>query len=142
MIRISPLSENVGRDVAIFGGHLREGGGDVDFGHGGGGGANALGMRGGELAHLAEQLFFEREDLVLGVENLALVVLQLGRGEALGVDQGLLALVIGGGEVLVGLGDFDVIAEHIIEADLQRLDAGAGALASFDLRDVPGGRCG
>ena len=92
-------------------------------------------MRGGEFAHLGEQFFFQREDLVFGVEDLALVVLQLGRGEALGVDQSLLALVVGGGQVLVGLGDFDVVAEDVVEADLQRLDAGAGALAGLDLGD-------
>ncbi len=124
-----------GPRVAVLRGHLRQGGGHVDFGHRSGGRANALRVRGGEFAHLGEQFFFQREDLVFGVEDLALVVLQLGRGEALGVDQSLLALVVGGGQVLVGLGDFDVVAEDVVEADLQRLDAGAGALAGLDLGD-------
>ena len=92
-------------------------------------------MRGGEFAYFGEQLLFEREDFVLGVQNFALVVFQLRRGEALGVDQSLLALIVGGGQVLVGLGDFDVVTEDVVEADLQRLDAGAGAFASLDLRD-------
>ncbi len=93
------------------------------------------------LRTLGEQLLFKREDLVFGVEHFALVILQLRRGEALGVGQGLLALVIGRREVLVGARDFDVVAEDVVEAHLERLDAGACALARLDLRDVPGGRC-
>ena len=42
--------------VAIFGGHLRQRGGDVQFGDGGGGGANALRVRGGALADFGEDL--------------------------------------------------------------------------------------
>ena len=36
----------------------------------------------------------------------------------------------------VGLGNFEVIAENRVELDLQRIDAGALAFASFNLRDV------
>ena len=93
-------------------------------------------VRGGAFADLGEELLFEGEDLVFGVEHFALVVLQLGSGEALGVGQGLLALVVGGGQVLVGSGDFDVVAEDVVEAHLERRDAGALALAGFDLGDV------
>src|SRR6266849_5127503 len=60
----------------------------------------------------------------------------LWRGEAFGVHQRLLALVIGGREVEVGLGDLDVVAEDLIEADLERLDADAGALSLLHLKDV------
>ena len=38
--------------------------------------------------------------------------------------------------MLVGFRDLDVIAEDVVEADFQRLDAGAGALARFDLGDI------
>ena len=38
--------------------------------------------------------------------------------------------------MLVGFGDLDVVAEDVVEADLERLDAGALALAGFDLGDV------
>jgi hypothetical protein len=61
--------------VAIFGGHLGERGGDVEFGDGGGGGADALRVPGGAFADVGEELSFEGEDLVLRVEHLALVVL-------------------------------------------------------------------
>ena len=83
-----------------------------------------------------EQLLLERQDLLLGVEHLALVVLQLRRGEALGVGQRLLALVVGRRQVQVGARDLDVVAEDVVEPHLQRLDAGALPLARFDLRDV------
>ena len=36
----------------------------------------------------------------------------------------------------VGFRDFDVVAEYVIEPDLERLDAGAVALARFDGGDV------
>ncbi len=37
---------------------------------------------------------------------------------------------------MIGFGDFDVIAEDVVEADFQRADAGAGALALLDLGEV------
>ena len=37
----------------------------------------------------------------------------------------------------VRLGDLDEVAEDIVEANLQRLDAGALPLTALDLRDVP-----
>ena len=36
----------------------------------------------------------------------------------------------------VGFADFDVKAEDVVEADLERVDAGALALALLDLGDV------
>ena len=122
--------------VAILRGHLRQRRGHVQFGDGRRGGSDALRMRGGELAHFGEELLFERQDFLLGIQHLALVVLQLRRGEALGIDQRLLAFVIGGRQVHVGVRDFDVVAEDVVEADLERLDAGARAFARFDLGDV------
>ena len=104
--------------VAIFGGDLGERGGDIEFGDGGGGGADALGVAGGALADGGEEFLFEGEDFVFGVEHFALVIFQLGGGEAFGVGEGLLALVVGGREVLVGAGDFDVVAEDVVEANL------------------------
>ena len=77
------------------------------------------------LPHVGEQLLLQREDLLLGVQHLALVVLQLRRGEALGVGQRLLALVVGRRQMQVGARDLDVVAEDVVEAHLERLDAGA-----------------
>ncbi len=88
--------------VAVFGGHLSEAGGDVEFRNSGRGGADALGMIGRLLADFAEDALLDFEDLLFGREHLDFVFLQLGRGEALGVDEGLLALVIGGRVVQIG----------------------------------------
>src|SRR6202030_2093712 len=68
---------------------------------------------------------------LVGGEDFAFVFFQLRGSEALRVDQRLLALVIVGREVQVGLGNFDVVAENVIEANLQRSDVGALALALF-----------
>jgi len=38
--------------------------------------------------------------------------------------------------MLIGAGDFDVVAEDVVEAHLERSDAGALALAGFDLGNV------
>ena len=122
--------------VAVLGRHLGQRGGHVQLRHRGGRGAYALRLRGHTLAHAGEKLLFERQDLLLGIQHFALVILQLGGGEALGVGQRLLAFVIRGRQVLVGARDFDVVAEHVVEPHLERLDAGALPFARFDLRDV------
>ncbi len=43
----------------------------------------------------------------------------------------MFALVIGGSEMEIGLGNFDVVAENLIEADFEGIDAGALAFALF-----------
>src|SRR5581483_1432648 len=48
----------------------------------------------------------------------------------------LFALVVGRGQVQVRLGNFDVIAENIVEANLQRLDAGSTPLTRLNLGDI------
>ena len=87
-------------------------------------------------AQLGEETALDLDDLLFGVEDLGFVFLQLRGGEALGADQGLLALVIGGRMLQVGLADLNVKAEDVVELDLERVDAGAFALALLDLRDV------
>src|SRR5580698_2212445 len=122
--------------IAILGRHIPQRGGDIQLRHRRGRRADALRLRRGALAYAGEQLPFEREDLVFGVEHLTFVVLQLRRSEALGVGQGLLALVIGRRQMLIGARDFDVVAEDVVEANLERLNARALALARLNLRDV------
>ena len=128
--------------IAVLGRHLGERGGDIQLRDRGRRGANALRLLRRLLPDFGEDALLDFEDLLFGGQNLALVFLQLRRGEALRVDQGLLAFVIGGGEVEIGLRDLDVVAEDIVEADFERADAGAVAFAGFDLRDVAGGRSG
>ena len=77
------------------------------------------------VPQLAEQLILQGGDAGLGGENLVLQVFELGGDEPLAVDQGLLADVVLGYQVVVGLGHLDVVAEHLVIPDLQALDAGA-----------------
>ena len=115
---------------------MRERRQQIDFGDGQRGMADALGLGGDGGAKFGENAPLDVDDLVLGVEDLSFVFLQLRRGETLGVDEGLLALVISGSEMQVGLRNFDVIAEDGIELYLERSDAGALAFAFFDLSHV------
>jgi hypothetical protein len=71
----------------------------------------------------------------LGAEDFAFQLLERGGSEAFRADQRLLAFVIGGCEMEIGFGNLHVIAEDGIEADFERIDAGALALALFHCRD-------
>ena len=78
---------------------------------GGGGSAKARSLRRDAGANFDEECALDFQNAFVGGENFAFVLLQLGSGEAFGVDQRLLALVIGGREMQIGFGDFDVVAE-------------------------------
>ena len=117
-------------------GELGEGGEDVELRQRRGGGAEARGSGRHLPAHLGEELPLEFGDLLFRREHLALVLLELRRGEALGVHQRLLALVVGRRSRQVRLRDFDVVAKDVVEAHLERTDAGAPALARLHLGDV------
>ena len=106
MISSSPVSVNSGRDVAAVGGELREGGEDVHLGDGRGGSAEANGLRGDGVADFDEELLFDFADAFVGGEDFAFVLFQFGSGEALGVDQRLFALVVGGREMQIRLSRF------------------------------------
>ena len=108
----------------------------VDLGQRQRGLPDAAGLGGDGGAQFGEEPPLDLDHLLLRVQHLGFVLLQLGRGEALGIDQRLLALVVGRRQVQVGLRDFEVVAEDGVELDLQRADAGALALALLDLRDV------
>ena len=75
---------------------------------------------------------------LLGREDLLLVLLQLRRDVALGVLDRLLADVVGGDLALalrLGVRDLDVVAEDLVEADLEARDAGAADLLGLELGD-------
>ena len=55
-------------------------------------------MRGDGVEQLVEDCCLERAQPLLGAEDLRLVLLELRRDEALGADERLLALVVGGHE--------------------------------------------
>ena len=85
--------------IAVLRRHLRQRGGDIQFRDRRRRGANSLRMIGRFLADFGEDALLDFENLLFRREHLALVFLQLRRGEALGVHQRLFALVIGRREV-------------------------------------------
>ena len=94
---------------------------------------DATGFSGNRRAQLGKQAAFDVDDLFLGIENLGLVFFQLRRGEALGVDQGLLALIVGRSQVQIGLRNLEVVAKNRIELHLERRDPGPLPLPLLDL---------
>ncbi len=86
-------------------------------------------------AQRLEDLQLPLEDPLVGAEHLLLVLLQRRCREPFAAGNRLFAVVVVRHVVQVGLRDFDVIAEHTVEADLERSDAGARALALFHRGD-------
>ena len=115
--------------VVALGGEMGEAGEHVELRQRGGGLANARGIARHLAADADEQVAFQRRGCAPRRPESSLLFFQLRRGEAFGVHQCLLALVIRRRQVQIGLRDFDVVAEDIVEADLERGDAGALALA-------------
>ena len=85
---------------------------------------------------LVEELCFERQNLVLGTENLLLVLLQLLGDVALGLGQRLLAHPFLRHQVLIRITHFQVVAEDVIVAYLQALYARQLGLALLNLQQV------
>ena len=77
-----------------------------------------------DVAKVQEQRVLQLLGLFVGRKHLLLVFLQLRRDVTLGVLNRLLADVLGGNLFAVGVGDFDVVAENLVEADFQVRDAG------------------
>ena len=106
------------------------------------GGALEAGQLGDErVAELAQQTGLEVDAAAVGGEEFLFILLQLGRDVALRVGDRLLAEVVDGDRLAVGVGDLDVIAEDPVVADLERGDAGAGPLHGLIL-EHPGAAIG
>ena len=107
----------------------------VRLGHGRGAAADAAGAFENELSQLGKDALLDFDAAVVRGEDFAFVVFQFRRGEAFRIHQRLLALVVGGRERQVRLGDLDVIAEDRVIAHLQRSDASALPFTVLDGRD-------
>ena len=108
----------------------------VDAGHDGGV-AQQHGERPADVGHqLGVDALLDDEHLLLGAQNLLLVLLELLGDVALGVGEGLFADPVGGNLLLVGIAHLDVVAEDVVVADFQRRDARRLALALLDAREV------
>ena len=83
-------------------------------------------MRQQPLADVFEQLLLERDRAVAGGQGLVLELLQLRRDVPLGILHRLSADPRRGDFVAVRVGHLDVVAEHLVVADLQRADRRLG----------------
>src|SRR5205814_135689 len=91
-------------------------------------------------ARLAEQSLLAGDHRALRVEDQGFLFLELGRDVALAVDERLLARVLGGDGLAIGVADLEVVAEHLVESDLERPDAGPLAFVLFQAADpIAGG---
>ena len=125
-----------GTHVAAFAGDACEGLEAVDARHRGGV-AQHRRQRTADIGHdPGVDALLQDEHLLLGAENLLLVLFQFARNVTLGVGEGLLAYPRLGDLVLVGVADLDIVAENVVVADLERRDAGGLALALLDAREV------
>src|SRR5260370_29934811 len=74
-------------------------------------------------------------DLLLGGQHLLLVLLEVRSNVTFGIFERLLALVVGRDFGGVGVSDLDVVAEDLVESDLQAGDSGAADLLSLKASD-------
>ena len=76
------------------------------------------------LAQLLEQALLAGRDQLVRAQHAVLVLLELGRDEALAAGDRLLAHVVGRHQRQVRAAHLDVVAEDAVEADLERGDPG------------------
>ena len=122
-------------DVVEAGGGLRERGQHVERGGRARGLLDAARGRGHAGAKRLEDRELALHDQLVGAQHAVLVLLQLGRDEALAAGDRLLAHVVGRHQPQVRAADLDVVAEDAVEAHLERADPGARALPLLDRGD-------
>ena len=107
---LTPRDRGQARQRIEFGGAFTEGNDLVD-------------VRGHLRQQRRPKFFFASDAIGLGAQNFFLELLELGRDVALGIAQRLLASEARGRLGGVDGGEFDVVAEHRVEADFERSDA-------------------
>ena len=125
------LVDDLRAAVVPLPGQFGQGRQHVDLGQHGGRGLHPPPGRGHRVAQLQKQLVLQLLRLLVGRQHLLFVLFQLRRDVALGVLDGLLADVLGRDLLAVGVGDFDVIAEDLVEADLRSGCRSAGASSAW-----------
>ncbi len=85
------------------------------------------------FAHIGEEIVLDVDDLLLRAEDLRLEFLELLRDVALSIRERLLADVAVRHAVRTAVAHLDVVAEDLVVADLQRLDARLLLLALLNL---------
>ncbi len=130
------LGRNLGAREVVLQRGLGERRHHVEFGDGAGDAVKAGDVAGEFGAQLYEYLALERGDLLVRGECRLLVLLERGRDEPLGVDEGLFANVVPRDFTQVRLRHLDVVPEYFVVAHLERGDAGPFALGSLEAGDV------
>jgi hypothetical protein len=116
----------------VAAGHLGQGGQGVEGGGGVRGGLDAAGLGRDPRPQRLHDLGLARDDALVRLEDLLLVLLQLGGDEALAPRDRLLADVVVRDGAEVRFADLDVVAEDAVETDLQGRDPRAGTLPLLD----------
>ncbi len=122
------LLDDRGPAIAAAAGLFGQGNQHVELREHGGRALQSPGPGRHRVAQLQEQLIFKLLRFLVGREDFLFVFFQLGSDVAFGVLDRLLADVVGRNLGAVGIRDFDVIAEHLVEADLEAGDAGPRGL--------------
>src|SRR6266705_1065357 len=120
-----------GPRIAAIGGQLCKSTQDVELRYRRGRAPKPRSLRGDPGTDVDEELALDFQDALVGGEDFAFVLLELRRGEPLGIDQRLFAFVVRGSEMQIRFRDFDVVAKNLIETNLERSDVGALALPVF-----------
>ena len=114
--------------VSVLDCGLGEGGNHVQFGDGPRAEHYPVALLRHLLPQRHEELVLELLRALISTEDFRFLLLQLRRNEPLGIHQRLFPLIVIRHQFQIGLAHLDVVAEDLVEADLQRFDAGARAL--------------
>src|SRR5271157_4491537 len=130
------LIGQLGPAVAVACGELSQRGQDVELGQHRAGLDQPGSIGRDPVAQRREQLVLQGACPLVGAPDLVLKLLELGREIPLGVLDRLLANVVRGNlhALRLGVGDLDVIAKDLVEANLETRNAGAADLLGL----VPG----
>src|SRR5690606_8083496 len=82
-------------------------------------------LLGHAVAQPPEDLGLEARHALLGIQDLLLILFELRRDVSLRIDERLLADVVVRDLILARVGDLEVVAEDLVEADLEGRDAGS-----------------
>ena len=77
------------------------------------------------IPHVGKEIVFQRKQLILGTQDHVFQLLELRGNVAFRVGQRLLAHIVVRHQILIGIGHFQIIAEHLVVFDTEVLDAGA-----------------
>src|SRR2546423_7944398 len=102
--------------------HGGEHGDGIELTEPGGGFEQVLAGRGDQPAEFAEERLLPRYHRALRVEDQCLLFFELGRDVALAIDERLLPHVLCADRLAIGVADLEVVAEHLVESDLERPD--------------------